>query len=767
MSKTLSANVTAGKAGGYMAIYLIKLFYRISATGATGSLQLANIDTDDVLNWSGTQWLGNVIAKGGIGNIHQEVDIREGGSIAKISDFTLKLVNKNGVYYKDTLSAYDFENQQVQISIVFDGATSPGGQAPSTDSDVMLFDGIIETVTWDYNEIVFRCRCEDKLKNIELPQLTFDKNEFSNISDDLEGQPIPIYYGDHGGDTGEHVNKRLYADDNLTDFTKAIYVGKHPGSTANISELVLCGHDLTQIFAGGQRLNFIAGVGSTQNSVLFKHDEKLKGFLPLDCEGTIYPGSFAINGDGVLSYIFENAIIDIEQCYYLIPKLSRVSDGMTEENALKCINENKDDYTLFEYFDLAYYTFDLSDNDIEIPDNTFVYIRVKYQSVGAWETYLRVKLYYKGSYVREYLINPIPGQSGIIYYTGVLFNYLIPSDMEMFKDLVNVELKVGVFDNYPQQFNVYGITIHFYKDYDSQDNDYYVSHLGRPTPSSWYGGGLLWTPQQAVGTMLENPSYVIISLLRDELEIITDIINYTAFDTVRNERGSWALAGGITESKSCYDIIKIICKEFGIFHLIDYNNKHKLVCIRDSSPSTAIDETVMRIVGNNTTFRVNKAQMKDVYTEFFIHYRKHPATGEYEKIHFVKTPDVENYEPNFTSIYGDDGQIYWEKCRDAYKKYGSHLNRFEINCDWIKDGETAEDLLKWFVDWFTVRKLEVQFDTFLNALDLEIGDQRLIDHPSLPESISNTAPFMLTNWNINPEQNIIGTKWIQIPAGLI
>jgi len=245
------------------------------------------------------------------------------------------------------------------------------------------------------------------------------------------------------------------------------------------------------------------------------------------------------------------------------------------------------------------------------------------------------------------------------------------------------------------------------------------------------------------GSLIENPQDIITNIYNTELGVASALISDGT-----TSRSSWNMARSIFEQENSADIIKSLCRDSACINFVRYNSQERIVDIEEKeSADMTIDNSNIIIKNKNTTFKIDKTPLDELYTDFFIKYRKNYETGKYVTNKYVNTSSN-----NFDS----EGSDYQTICSNAESKYNIDNNKqFIYEADWIFEEATAEKLCKWFVNWFTERKLLVEFEMMLDGIALEIGDQIKIDHALLPSNINNESKFIIYKIRHNPNSDII------------
>jgi len=262
------------------------------------------------------------------------------------------------------------------------------------------------------------------------------------------------------------------------------------------------------------------------------------------------------------------------------------------------------------------------------------------------------------------------------------------------------------------------------------------------------------------GDLVQWGAYIIESILRDELNLTSPKIDYGAFDDAGNttdgDRKDWRFAKIVNEAENSIDIIGQICKQGGLIYFQNYENKEKVVALKKRTASKTIDRTT---IGENGIWPVGFSNLRNLYNEFYLNYNKHPGNNNFAKTLFVTASD-HNLSSNTRS---GTPNTYTGLCSDSQSKY-LKTNRLTLDCDWIRDDATAEYLIKWLAEWLCYRKYIVEFETDgLDHIDLELGDQVLIDHTLLPDGVSNVDSFLLYDIKDDLNNDRMTFKFMQVP----
>lgn len=231
-----------------------------------------------------------------------------------------------------------------------------------------------------------------------------------------------------------------------------------------------------------------------------------------------------------------------------------------------------------------------------------------------------------------------------------------------------------------------------------------------------------WSARRNTTDLVENPADVIEKIIRDDLDAEDDI-DTTNFDTAKTARTTWELAYSINKEINSLKEIEAICKESMMLFWKDAIGKHTLRAL-DIATSSARALTTNDILvdkdSKRSSFSIRMSDLDAVYNEFYIHYNRDPATGEYHGLKYVKNPSSEPFSTDYTN-FTSEGEAYWDYCNESYSRYG--FTRTEhIYLDRVVVDATAESIAKKIIEWRFLRVPEATFQTQLQNCDLELCD---------------------------------------------
>jgi hypothetical protein len=284
------------------------------------------------------------------------------------------------------------------------------------------------------------------------------------------------------------------------------------------------------------------------------------------------------------------------------------------------------------------------------------------------------------------------------------------------------------------------------------------------------------------GGLIENPAYIIESLLRDEVGLTSSEIDFSAFDIVGNGsdglRDSWIFANSMTTQGLVRDIIDEICYEA---HLICYENnlgKHTIKALdTDTTTTLIIDQTQMA-----REPLLNKTHVSNIYNQFVFNYNynywRDKFDGQYrcnEAVQDFSGPfnysNFTPYEPGGIGIDLYGGSTTDSLCGVSQTRYKKVSLLPDIDFQWIKDAITAKYSAKKFIENLYAPRLILDIlgwwgdpDSTIKKplIAYEKGDQCWVSHPVLDEGISDTFIFMVTGKSIIKSEKLVNLTLTQM-----
>ncbi|MCK9569434.1 hypothetical protein M0R72_10890 [Candidatus Pacearchaeota archaeon] len=755
MSRALSANVLAGIAGGSNPVYLLQV------DSDTTTYYWATQPFTDTEPAPDQVYVSSRLLRNGLGKVKTKIDIRSGGNIAEVNQFEFSLVN--GDLYSDTIAAQYFENRRVELRLIFADQDDPfwSNAAP-------LFNGFVQSVAWDTDRIVFKCEDGWKRWARDIPPLTLSLTDEPLLPQDNIGKPYPILIGDwsegwiSGGAQGG-LNKTGIASNRASssrtchrDYFKAYLLKPFQRSGDQTTEnprAVTCCHETMVGPADDDKLRYwwnnnrkcwhrvnvridtlngeafgttLAGAKTIE---VFVYDQEASGDpLPFWNYIDFVPLRDTINEAGSPTSP-ENAIDNDDSTYATL-----VSNGDTVSYEISGESGSSD--RAGKWADVYYWVDDVNGNyaagDVKIKVEKDGETALGWSNIAAVGSLQSVEI---GSDTSGFNISS--GQ-----YSGIRIKFLHDGSYNDEFRLRCVFLRVAE------------------KGGDVPRSEIYETGMGLMY-GSWIDDNHTPSPALAEGDLIKNPVYLVEALLLGWTEATISDIDTAAFDAVATHRSSWKIARDILEQKDVFDYIAEICREFcfGFFERADGLFTVRRIDLTAAAVTTYGTETFLK-KGQDTSFKVGRLGVKEAYNDFILHYKVNVATGEPEKMLFVRHPDEASYDASYTNL-SDERADFWDYCHDSYTNF-QQVNLWEYTAEWIRDDATAELFLKWIIWRLTQRRHEVSFAAPLSVLALELCDEAKFTHPLMPAAMDSTTRFRLTEQTIDPSTDTIDCTFTEV-----
>jgi len=203
MSRTLSANVQNGIANGGRPVLLLEV------ESSNGIHRWGTISVNNSLfpAWplNGPNYAGSYLPASPFGLIAEEVELDEGGNVAVQQSWSFKVGNAG--LKSDTLLQYNWSNRRVELRLIFIDQTNP-----SWANAVPLFVGTTARVRpISLTEMVFECTGDWERIHRQLPRLFVDRAQDPAADESLTDVPYGLVYGDFSLGGGINKNGIAYS----------------------------------------------------------------------------------------------------------------------------------------------------------------------------------------------------------------------------------------------------------------------------------------------------------------------------------------------------------------------------------------------------------------------------------------------------------------------------------------------------------------------------------------------------------------------------
>jgi len=255
------------------------------------------------------------------------------------------------------------------------------------------------------------------------------------------------------------------------------------------------------------------------------------------------------------------------------------------------------------------------------------------------------------------------------------------------------------------------------------------------------------------GDLIENPVYIIEDILRSEMGLSSNDIDFSSFDSIGNTSNGTigtAFIDSVSNIKFAFSqykfldgisLIRKICKQSGLYFFFNAEGKATLKQRLQSSQYSSADKT---IDFNDCVFKkISKSNINFVKNKIEINYRYDYGT-----------------EQTLLSDTSSD-----TTSRDKYSA-SSESQELKLDADCIQDTTTAQKLGDCYLNWFKDRKNKIEL-TILKPRysDLEIGD--IVNFTNFPSNLKaygsaiTTSDYFIID-DITKAPNLIDIKCTEV-----
>ena len=709
-----------------------------------------------------------------------EISLPDGeAGVALVSDFVFSIQNtnpvKNTTIASSALANDTLENKTVVVKQGFmrklDGTDFP------LSGFVTVYTGVVSDYTWDEREMAITVIDSTFKRHKNIPSTKITKTDYSganDVPDDIVGEPYPLIYGTVDKAKG-YLTKQT-ATGQVVFFSEAAKTNHDLGDIYiyDNDRFIRLYKDVTTYDITGLTLSFSTGVveqiyRSTGNWIT----DGLVSGDPIEIIDSIYnDGNYTVVSVTTSTLVVASTVtnesstpsVDVSVGKYEYTKDTAYRHKITFGNN-SCLRayQNELILSLLSQPIAWIQDDDATDGEQGINGDLTDYAHIASGAAGTYELKYRIQEFKTGGTILNiYCVCKAASTSvagadtGAILYpvaeatsygafgtyasvtimsgTITAYNSIDGSDEEtdlsfavttIDDDLSKISRGLLCFISHyaagaTKELDIYDNYLRIDFTVDMQGQDFYADIEG-----SEFGG--TWDSRKTATNLIEHPADVIEGLYRHELGLADADIDTTNFDAVSTGLSSWEFAAQILAEQNSREIIDTICKQATARQYKRYDGTESLK-ILDTSASSDMDFDSDNILADS--LKVNRTALDKVYNEYYFHYNKKYATGEYESLIYVTADDN-----NFSSA----GSTYEGYCTTSQTKYGT-VNRLTIEADWIRDDATAEAFCKRLADYHYLRHYQANYKTFLrDGFPLELCDTCTIDNDWLPTSVKGSS----------------------------
>ena len=614
---------------------------------------------------------GSRIKKDGLGRIRQEIDVDKGGGIATVSDFEFEVLNQDNFFL--TLPNY-LENREIEVRLIF--ADKTGASIPNS---LLLGKFIIEDVVPDLDSVRFTCIDSSPTKHKLIPKNLITEDIYTNAPKEILNRPVPLLWGSFTDVDSKYQEGRDVAKAYLIDRFDKVYV--------------ICDH--------------LAKVSGSP----YYFDQGLNQFCRFLSHADYNSFSGAPSNKAYYKITFPS--------YYRILKPWGTNSTY---------NDKSDWQNTADRDDTTYSSIDSNNSvahQIAIPSyspSVVAKLKAVVDIIGSMvNDSVQILIYDKNNnlIISRSITTSVDGVTSGVWtisnwtsdnpseYVNIVADYIMWGTSE--EATVNVkQLFIELLDELQNDIPI--------EIYSSAHGRMFGSWIDANSRNNGYNQN----------DLIENPAYIIESILRDLIGLDSSEINYQSFDEIGNttngKRNGWIFAFQILDQKNSLDIIDEICRDAQLIYFVDYQLKETIreLPLSGSTSVKSLSLSDYLLNGEKSSFKVERTTFDKIYNDFEVRYGYNYATQEYEKRVFC------NKDGRSQGVL----QARQDDCYNSYINYGFE-RKLVVESPYIRDDNTAIYLLSRLVLWFTSRKNKISFKTMLNGLDIELGDVITPYHPIL------------------------------------
>jgi hypothetical protein len=262
-----------------------------------------------------------------------------------------------------------------------------------------------------------------------------------------------------------------------------------------------------------------------------------------------------------------------------------------------------------------------------------------------------------------------------------------------------------------------------------------------------------WGSRKTAGNLIENPVDVLEGVLRDELGVVAADIRTALFDTANTARSAWKCAGQLVDSTRSEDVIDEMAENAALAYWIDTDGQES---VRALGYSATPDKTIRTRDVKLGSIELDYTSRDEIINDFTVNYGYNPAAEEYM---------AQAWANRHGSTIED--MIYTDKLIESWKSIGKKENRREFFARWIQDSATAEELLKFLIDWQRLRRRTIQLELWLDSIGVELGD--LVKFDGFADLIPDASDLVMVvdKLRLDKKRGVIKASLLEVIDGTV
>ncbi len=296
------------------------------------------------------------------------------------------------------------------------------------------------------------------------------------------------------------------------------------------------------------------------------------------------------------------------------------------------------------------------------------------------------------------------------------------------------------------------------------ETELYLACKGRPDDG-------LGTVTGTASALIENPSHILESIARDEINLAATEIDTDALDTAATDVTGMKLAFQLLDRKGARELLDGIAAQSRL--LLWWDEQDRLTCKKvDSTDWFPHSETdvpgdldIFTTTGDPVSGafthhpiisgpEVRLMEMADVKNDFVVKYKKNYATGDYGAV-LTCNKDAETLDDTILTALGTTAATLTGLCTACYNRLDKAIQTLEVEAWAIRDETTATALMVHLINWFSKRRYIIEFTAGITAIEWELGDFINVRDDRI-EDLFGIAVMNRKKWEIislNPQLN--------------